>query len=69
VRVGESAKVESLYVLAFDMKYIQAAGYGVRGMIGEDFLSHFDATTIDNAHHRVCFTEVSNEIAGKVGVK
>ena len=59
VRVGENARVGSLYVLAFDMKEINAAGYAVRGLIGEDFLSHFDAT-IDNTHNRVCFAGASN---------
>ena len=59
VRVGENARVGSLYVLAFDMKDIHAAGYAVRGLIGEDFLSHFDAT-IDNTHNRVCLAEASN---------
>jgi hypothetical protein len=57
VRVGGGAKVGSLYVLAFDMKDIRAAGYSVRGLIGEDFLSHFDAT-IDNTHNRVCLEEI-----------
>ena len=57
VRVGDQAKVESLYVLSFDMKDIAAARYAVRGLLGEDFLSHFDAT-IDNTHNRVCFTRV-----------
>jgi len=59
VRVGENAKVGSLYVLAFDMKEMHAAGFKVRGLIGEDFLSHFDAT-IDNTHKRVCFTGVAD---------
>ena len=59
VRVGESAKVGSLYVLAFDMKEMHAAGFKVRGLIGEDFLSHFDAT-IDNTHNRVCLTGVTD---------
>jgi len=58
VRVGENARVGSLYVLAFDMKELHAAGYAVRGLIGEDFLSHFDAT-IDNSHNRVCLVEAS----------
>jgi Aspartyl protease len=57
VRVGDQAKVENLYVLSFDMKDIGAARYAVRGLIGEDFLSHFDET-IDNTHNRVCFTQV-----------
>ena len=57
VRVGEKVKVESLYVLALDMKVMNAARYAVRGIIGEDFLSHFDET-IDNTHSRVCFTQV-----------
>jgi Aspartyl protease len=59
VRVGENAKVGSSWVLVLDMKEIHAAGYSIRGLIGEDFLSHFDAT-IDNTHSRVCFTEISN---------
>jgi hypothetical protein len=59
IRVGENAKVGSLYVLAFDMKELNAAGYAVRGLIGEDFLSHFDAT-IDNTHNRVCFAGATN---------
>jgi hypothetical protein len=55
VRVGPEASIGKLYVLAFDMKDMHAAGYVVRGLIGEDFLSHFDAM-IDNTHNRVCFT-------------
>lgn len=64
VRVGDQAKVESLYVLSFDMKDIGAAGYSVRGLIGEDFLSHFDET-IDNTHNRVCFTQVGRPAPGQ----
>jgi hypothetical protein len=59
VRVGDNAKVGGIYALAFDMDDVRAAGYAVRGLIGEDFLSHFDAT-IDNTHNRVCFAVVSN---------
>lgn len=55
VRVGEEAKVESLYVIAFDMKDIVAARYAIRGVIGGDFLSHFNEM-IDNTNNRVCFT-------------
>jgi hypothetical protein len=54
VRVGQDARIGSAYVLALDMKDMRAAGYAVRGLIGEDFLSHFDET-IDNTHNRVCF--------------
>jgi len=59
VQVGKDAKVGSIYALAFDMKDLHAAGYAVRGLIGEDFLSHFDAT-IDNTHNRVCLKGTSN---------
>lgn len=55
IRVGQEAAIGKLYALAFDMKDMHAAGYTVRGLIGEDFLSHFDAM-IDNTHNRVCFT-------------
>ena len=54
IRVGQDTRIGNTYVLAFDMKDMHAAGYTVRGLIGEDFLSHFDAT-IDNSHNRVCF--------------
>jgi predicted aspartyl protease len=59
VRVGGNANVEGLYVLALDMKEIHAAGYALRGLIGADFLAHFDAT-IDNTHNRVCLTKISD---------
>jgi predicted aspartyl protease len=59
VRVGENANVESMYALVVDMKEIQAAGFALRGLIGEDFLAHFDAM-IDNTHNRVCLTETSD---------
>lgn len=62
VRVGEGAKVGSTYVLAFNMKQMQDAGFAVRGLIGEDFLSHFDAT-IDHSHNRVCFTYATGSVA------
>jgi Aspartyl protease len=55
VRVGEEAKVERFYVIAFDMKDIVSAHYAIRGLIGGDFLSHFNET-IDNTNNRVCFT-------------
>src|ERR1700739_1254717 len=51
IRVGEKTKVKSFYVIAFDMKNIGAGRYAVRGLIGQDFLSHFDET-IDNTHKR-----------------
>ena len=54
IRIGQDTRIGNTYVLAFDMKDMHAAGYAVRGLIGEDFLSHFDAT-IDNSHNRVCF--------------
>jgi hypothetical protein len=59
VRVGENARVGSSYVLVLDMKDMHSAGYAVRGLIGEDFLSHFDAM-IDNTHNKVCLKDVSN---------
>src|ERR1700759_774929 len=33
VRVGDEARVEELYVVAWDMKDIAAAGYAIRGVI------------------------------------
>jgi hypothetical protein len=62
VRVGEGAKVGSTYVLALDMKDMRDAGFAVRGLIGEDFLSHFDEM-LDHTHNRVCFTNSQRSIA------
>jgi hypothetical protein len=66
VRVGDGARVGALYALSFDMKDMKHAGFAVRGLIGEDFLSHFDST-IDNTHNRVCFTEASSSAAATSG--
>ena len=43
-------------VLVYDMKGIQAVGFGIHGLLGEDFLSHFDMF-IDRAHNSLCIDD------------
>jgi hypothetical protein len=43
-------------VLVYDMNKIQRAGFSIRGLIGEDFLSRFDVF-IDNAHSVLCIDD------------
>lgn len=40
-------------VLVYNMKTLQAAGFAIRGLLGEDFLSRFDVL-IDNRHRVLC---------------
>src|SRR3974390_1057159 len=40
-------------VLVYDMKNLQGAGFAIRGLLGEDFLSRFDVL-IDHAHSVLC---------------
>ena len=50
--VGDRA-VLNQGVLVYDMSNLQAAGFAIRGLLGEDFLSQFNVF-IDNAHHVLC---------------
>jgi predicted aspartyl protease len=43
-------------VLVYNMKALQAAGFAIRGLLGEDFLSRFDVL-IDNKHHVLCMDD------------
>ena len=45
-------------VLVYDLKNLPAVGMAVRGVLGEDFLEHFDML-IDNGHHLVCLDDGS----------
>lgn len=53
--VGEHAS-KNVNVLVYDMKSLQAAGFAIRGLLGEDFLSKFDVL-IDNAHNVLCLDD------------
>jgi gag-polyprotein putative aspartyl protease len=53
-------------VLVYDMSSLQDAGFGVRGLLGEDFLSRYDVL-IDNAHMVVCMDETGAMRAGMNG--
>lgn len=50
-------------VLIYDMSSVQDAGFGVRGLLGEDFLSRFDVL-IDNAHKVLCIDDTGAMEAG-----
>jgi Aspartyl protease len=53
--VGEHVS-KNLSVLVYDMKSLHAAGFAIRGLLGEDFLSKFDVL-IDNAHNVLCLDD------------
>jgi len=43
-------------VFVYDLSHIGSIGLNVRGIVGEDFLSHFDMM-IDNAHAMLCLDD------------
>ena len=43
-------------VVLYDMKKLQTAGFALRGLLGEDFLSGFDVL-IDKAHNVLCIDD------------
>jgi|ERR1700757_4511453 predicted aspartyl protease len=55
LEVGDHTST-NLGVLVYDMKNLQAAGFAIRGLLGEDFLSRFDVL-IDNAHSLICLDD------------
>jgi hypothetical protein len=61
-----SHAVTGLKVLVYDLRNLQAAGLPVRGVLGEDFLEHFDML-IDNAHSLLCLDESGAMRAGMKG--
>ena len=50
-------------VLVYDMKNLQGAGYAIRGLLGDDFLSRFDVL-IDHAHSVLCIDDTGAMEAG-----
>ena len=55
VEVGKRA-VTNQKVLMYDLQHLEAAHQAVRGILGEDFLEHFDML-IDNAHSLLCLDD------------
>lgn len=54
-------------VLVYDLERFRTQGVqGIRGILGEDFLEHFDVL-IDNAHGRLCLDETGEIRAGVKG--
>lgn len=55
LEVGSHA-VANQRVLVFDLQNLQAPGMKIRGVLGEDFLEHFDML-LDNAHSLLCLDD------------
>jgi hypothetical protein len=64
VEAGSHA-VAKQTVLVYDLKGLQSADLQIRGILGEDFLEHFDML-IDNAHSLLC---LDNSAAMRAAVK
>jgi hypothetical protein len=65
LEVGDH-RVADQGVLVYDMSSVQEAGFGVRGLLGEDFLSRYDVL-IDNARKVVCMDDTGAMRAGMNG--
>ncbi len=46
-------------VLVYDMKDVQAAGFAIRGLLGDDFLSRYDIF-IDHKNNVLCIDDTSS---------
>lgn len=53
-------------VVVYDMKNLQNAGFALRGLLGEDFLSRFDVV-IDKAHSVLCIDDTGAMLGGLNG--
>jgi Aspartyl protease len=57
--------IENLEVILFNLRKLQSSDLDVQGILGEDFLQHFDML-IDNAHNQLC---LDNSDAMRANVK
>ncbi|HMG84395.1 MAG TPA: retropepsin-like aspartic protease [Terracidiphilus sp.] len=48
--------VSNQKVLVYDLQKLKSADLQIQGILGEDFLEHFDVL-IDNAHNRLCLED------------
>lgn len=62
LQVGNHASTNQR-VLVYNMNPVQKAGFPIRGLLGEDFLSKFDVF-IDNAHSVLCIDDTGALRAG-----
>jgi predicted aspartyl protease len=58
LEVGDHA-LTNQSVLIYNMKNVQAAGYAIRGLLGDDFLSRFDVF-IDHTHNVLCIDDTGS---------
>jgi hypothetical protein len=62
-----SHSVADQKVLVYDLQNLQATGLDIHGVLGEDFLEHFDML-IDNAHSLLCLDDsgaMRSEVKGR----
>ena len=67
LQLGDHA-ADNQDVLVYDMKKLQAQGFAIRGLLGEDFLSQYDML-IDNAHKVLCLYEAGSTRNGMNAVR
>jgi hypothetical protein len=53
-------------VLVYNMKTVQAEGFALRGLLGEDFLSRYDVL-IDKAHNVLCIDDTGAMVGSMKG--
>jgi hypothetical protein len=61
-----SRSVANQRVLVYDLQNLQSADLHIQGILGEDFLEHFDML-IDNAHSLLCLDDTGAMRAGVKG--
>ena len=61
-----SRSVANQRVVVYDPRNLQSAGLHIQGILGEDFLEHFDLL-IDNAHGLLCLDDTDAMRAGVKG--
>jgi len=62
LEVGDHAATNQ-GVVVYDMKNLQGAGFAIRGLLGEDFLSGYDVL-IDKAHSVLCIDDTGVMLEG-----
>ena len=67
VEIGSHAVAHVAAVL-FSLQNLKSVGLSIRGVLGEDFLKHFDML-IDNEHARLCLDERGAMKAEMVGLR
>jgi len=64
-QVGDRVAINQS-VLVYDMKHVQADGFALHGLLGEDFLSRYDVL-IDKAHSVLCIDDTGAMVGSMKG--